>query len=171
MAWISFSSRTNIVYFWFLDYCASWITWKIDLCGMYNLVHLWGGDKLKIEFQTHYGYFEHVVMPFSFINALAFFQHLMNAFHEYFDDFVVCYIFDIFIFSKYMKDHEHHVCLALEIYREIKLYAKLKKCEFHQTKMEFLIYIIFRYNIPLWQKVAPMTPFMIRNLSHICFNN
>ncbi len=107
MAWISLSSRTNNAYFLFLDYWASWITWKIDLCGMYNLVHLWGGDELKIEFQTHYGYFEHVVMPFSFINAFAFFQHLMHVFHEYLDDFVVYYIDDIFIFSKNMKDHEH----------------------------------------------------------------
>jgi hypothetical protein len=46
-------------------------------------------------------------MPFSFINAFAFFQHLMHVFHEYFDDFVVYYIDDIFIFSKNMKDHEH----------------------------------------------------------------
>jgi hypothetical protein len=88
----------------------------------------------------------------------------MNVFHEYFDDFLFCYIDD-------MKDHEHHVCLALEKYNEIKLYAKLKKCEFHQTKMEFRSYIIFIYNIPLCQKVASMTPFMTRNLSHICFNN
>jgi hypothetical protein len=31
----------------------------------------------------------------------------------------------------------------LDKLKEIKLYAKLEKCEFHQTKMEFLGYIIF----------------------------
>jgi hypothetical protein len=40
-------------------------------------------------------------MPLGFMNALVVFQHLMNDdFHEYLDDFVVCYINDIFICSK-----------------------------------------------------------------------
>jgi hypothetical protein len=32
-----------------------------------------------------------------------------NVFCEYLDDFVVYYINDIFIFSKNMEDHDHHV--------------------------------------------------------------
>ncbi len=56
---------------------------------------------------------------------------------------MVWYIDDILIFSKNMVDHEHNVCLVLEKLQEVGLYAKLEKCEGHQSKMEFLGYIIF----------------------------
>jgi hypothetical protein len=60
-------------------------------------------------FQTQYGHFEYVVMPFGLTNAPTVFQHLMDdVFHEFLDDFVVCYIDDIFIFSKDLKEHKQH---------------------------------------------------------------
>jgi hypothetical protein len=71
-------------------------------------------------------------MPFRLTNTPIVFQNLMNnIFHEYLDDFVVYYIDDILIFSKNMGDHECHVYLILEKLWEVKLYAKLEKCEFH----------------------------------------
>jgi hypothetical protein len=66
-----------------------------------------------------------------------------NVFHEYLDDFVVCYINDILIFSKDTEDHDRHVCLVLEKLWEVGFYAKLEKCEFHQSEVELLGYIIF----------------------------
>ncbi len=45
------------------------------------------------------------------------------------------------IFSKNLEKHEWHVSLVLDKLREVGLYAKLEKCEFHQTKVEFLGYI------------------------------
>ncbi len=61
--------------------------------------------------------------------------------------FVVYYINEIFIFSKNMEDHDRHVHLVLEKFKEVGLYAQLEKCEFHQSKVEFLGYIIFGDNI------------------------
>jgi len=76
--------------------------------------------------------FEYVVMSSGLTNKLVIFQHMMNnVFHEYLDNFMVCYIDDIFIFSKNMEDHERHVHLILEKFREVGLYIKLEKCEFH----------------------------------------
>ncbi len=70
-----------------------------------------------MTFKICYGHFEYVVMPIGFTNAHVIFQHIMNdAFHEYSDDFVVCYIDDIFIFSKKMAYHEHHVRFVLEFF-------------------------------------------------------
>jgi hypothetical protein len=60
---------------------------------------------------------------------------------------MVCYIDDIMIFSKNMEDHEHHVCLVLEKLKEFVLYTKLEKCEFHQSKVEFLSYVISQDSI------------------------
>ncbi len=68
---------------------------------------------------------------------------MKDVFCEYLNDSMVCYINDIPIFSKNMKDYKHHVHLVLEKLQEVELYAKLKKCDFHQSKMEFLGYIIF----------------------------
>jgi hypothetical protein len=44
-----------------------------------------------------------------------------DIFLEYLDDFMVCYIDDIFIFSNNMEDHEHHVYFVLDKLKEIKL--------------------------------------------------
>jgi hypothetical protein len=57
-------------------------------------------DEWKTTFKTRYSHFEYVVMPFGLTNALVVFQHLINdAFYEYLDKFVVCYINDVLIFS------------------------------------------------------------------------
>ncbi len=63
------------------------------------------------------------------------------------DDLVVCNVNDIFFFSKNMEENEQHVWLVLDKLKKVGLYIKLEKCEFHQTKSEFLGYIIFRNGI------------------------
>jgi hypothetical protein len=71
-------------------------------------------------------------MSFGLTNTLVVFQHLINdVFHEHLDDFMVCYIDDILIFSKNMEDHECPACPILEKLQKVEFYAKLKKCEFH----------------------------------------
>jgi hypothetical protein len=73
-------------------------------------------------------------MPFGLINAPAIFQHLMNdIYHKFLDDFVVCYLDDILIFSKNLKKHEQYVQLVLQKLRNARLYAKLEKRGFHQS--------------------------------------
>ena len=81
-------------------------------------------------------------MPIGLTNAPVVFQHMMNdIFRKHLDNFVVIYLNDILIFSKNEEEHEKYVRLALEKLREQGLYAKLKKCLFHQTEMEFLGFI------------------------------
>jgi hypothetical protein len=81
--------------------------------------------------------------PFGLTNAPAIFQHLMNdVFCEYLDDFVVCYIDDIFIFSKNLEEDEH-IQFVLDKFKEVEFYAKLEKCEFHQIDVALFNYIIF----------------------------
>jgi hypothetical protein len=46
-----------------------------------------------------------------------------------------------------MEDHEHHVHLILNKFKEISLYNKLEKCEFHQIEVELLGCIISKDGI------------------------
>jgi hypothetical protein len=123
-------------------------------------------------FKIRYSHFEYVMMPFGLTNAPTVFQHMMNdVFCEYLDDFVVYYINDILIFSKNMVNHEHHVPLILEKLREVRIYAKLEKCGFHQSEVEFLGYIISRDGICMdLHKVQTImdwaTPTSIRNVQY-----
>ena len=82
-------------------------------------------------------------MPFGLTNARAIFQHLMNdIFREFLNNFVVCYLDDILIYSKDIKQHEEHVRLVLNKLHSVGLYAKLEKCNFHQSQVKFLGYIV-----------------------------
>jgi hypothetical protein len=58
------------------------------------------------------------------------------------DEFVVVYLDDILIFSKNQEDHDKHVRLVLAKLRKHGLYAKLKKCEFDKSLVEFFNYMI-----------------------------
>ena len=55
---------------------------------------------------------------------------------------VMCSKVDYLSSPKNKEDHKQHVRLVLEKVRNIGLYAKLKKCVFHQLQVEFLGYII-----------------------------
>jgi hypothetical protein len=105
-------------------------------------------------FRTRYGHFEYNVMPFSLINASIIFQHLINdIFREFLDDFVVCYLDDILIFSKNEKDHEKHVWMVLQKLCDARLYTKLENYVIHQPQVEFLDYIIFGEGFSIWRKL------------------
>jgi hypothetical protein len=68
---------------------------------------------------------------------------MMNdIFHEYLDHLVVIYLDVILVFSSNIKEHTHYVRLVLGKLREHGLYAKSEKCEFDNTSMQFLGYVI-----------------------------
>ena len=70
-------------------------------------------------------------MPFGLTNALAIFMDLMNGvFHECLDRFVIVFIDDILVYSKSQEEREEHLRIVLQILRDKKLYAKLRKFEF-----------------------------------------
>jgi hypothetical protein len=87
-------------------------------------------------------------MPSGLTNALAIFMDLMNrVFHEYMDSFVIVFIDDILVYSKSQEEHEEHLRIVLQILRDRKLFAKLKKCEFWMDRVVFLGHVISRDGI------------------------
>jgi hypothetical protein len=112
---------------------------RIDLCSGYYQIRIAEGDEEKTACCTRYGSYEFLVMPFGLTNAPATFCNLMNdVFQEWLDDFVVVYIDDILIYNGSLEEHEEHLRKVFQKLRENKLYAKLEKCEFEVTEVDFL---------------------------------
>lgn len=131
----------------------------IDLADAYKQVRMAKGSEYLTAFGTRYGSFEYRVMPFGLCNAPATFQALINStFHDMVDRFVVAYLDDILIFSETYEEHQQNIRKVLQRLRERHLYARLEKCKFLATSVEFLGYIISADGIAMDPKrVATIT--------------
>ena len=83
-------------------------------------------------------------MFFSLTNSPAVFQMMMNnIFCDLIVKGVVCIYFNnILIYTKTLKEHQPIKHIVLEHLHQHQLYFKLKKCEFEQTRVEYLGLII-----------------------------
>jgi len=78
-------------------------------------------------------------MPFGFTNAPTTFCTLINdIFQEWFDDFMVVYLDNIFVYNNFMEEHVEHFWKVFQRLRKNKLYVKFEKCEFGVMEMDFL---------------------------------
>jgi ribonuclease HI len=66
----------------------------------------------------------------------------MNKVFMELDRFVVVFIDDILIYSETAEEHEEHLSIVLERLKQLKLYAKLSKCEFWMKKVAFLGHVL-----------------------------
>nr|GEV57603.1 hypothetical protein [Tanacetum cinerariifolium] len=70
-------------------------------------------------------------------------RDLMNRVCKpYLDKFVIVFIDDILIYSRYKEEHANHLRINLELLRKEKLYAKFSKCDFWISVVQFLRHII-----------------------------
>ncbi|KAK3506442.1 hypothetical protein QTP70_017059, partial [Hemibagrus guttatus] len=109
-------------------------------------------------------------MPFGLTNAPAVFQALINRmFQDLLGKWVIAYIDDILVYSTSMEEHVRHVQEVLSRLQQHHLYIKLEKCEFHQTTVTFLGYVISQQGVEMDAvKVQAVTewstPTMVREL-------
>ena len=113
----------------------------LDLATGYHQIAVKEADIPKTAFRTQRGQFEFVVMPFGVTNAPSTFQRMMNQiFKDEMDKFVLVYLDDILVYSATLQEHIQHIRETLDRLRKAKLYARLHKCEFFQTRVEYLGY-------------------------------
>ena len=116
---------------------------KLDLRSGYHQVRVAEEDIQKTAFNTRYGQFEYLVVPFGLTSAPSTFMALMNhILHPYLDKFAIAYLDDVLIYSKTLEEHELHVRTILDEFRKHKLYAKESKCEFFKSEVKFLGFIV-----------------------------
>ena len=105
-------------------------------------------DVPKTAFNSRYGHFEFMVMPFRLTNAPVAFMDLMHrVFKPYVNQFVVIFINDILVYSKMRENHEYHLRVVLQTLREHQVYAKFSKCDFWLEEISFLGHIISKDGI------------------------
>lgn len=116
---------------------------KLDLREAYYRVRIKEGDEWKTAFNCSLGCFQFRVLPFGLQGAPAVFMQLINqVLHDHLYKGVLVYLDDILIYSECLNDHVKLVRTVLKKLRAAELYAKLSKCEFHQTRIDYLGYRI-----------------------------
>jgi hypothetical protein len=123
---------------------------RIGICSLSSMTLSMGSGtratspSWKAAFRTNRGLFEPLVMYFGLTNSLATFQTMMN---KIFQDLITegvasVYLDDILIFTNSMEEHRRITRLVLDRMCEHKLYLRPEKCEFEQTRIEYLSVII-----------------------------
>lgn len=75
-----------------------------------------------------------------------------DIFRDMLNQFVIIYINDILIYSPNLEEHHQHVTQVLQRLHQHHLYLKLEKCEFYQTTIQFLGYIITPEGVQMDQR-------------------
>jgi hypothetical protein len=68
---------------------------------------------------------------------------LMNGVFKYFlENNVIVFLDDILIYSRTKEEHEKHLRMVLQVFREHQSYAKLSKCTFNRKHIHYLGHIV-----------------------------
>ena len=128
---------------------------KIDLVSGYWQMRMADEAVPKTAFNTIWGKYEWLAMPFGLCNAPATFQTLMNeTLRPLLGRCVVVYLDDILDFSESMDDHVAHLEEILRLLQSQKLYAKATKCVFATNQLEFCGHVIGNGSVaPMADKV------------------
>jgi len=95
---------------------------QIDAKSGYYQICVEDVDVEKTTMRTKYGFYEFLVMSFGLCITSSTFTTLMNSiFHL--DKFVIIYIDDILLYSKFVEEHVTHLKFMLQKLKENKLYA------------------------------------------------
>ena len=121
---------------------------KLDLASGYHQISMDEGSIYRTAFTTSLGQWEFLVMPFGLCNAPTTFQRLMNkVFAMEMNQFILVYLDNIMVFSKFVEEHWEHLKIALERLQEAKLFGRIHKCEFLKSRVDYLGYEVSEQGI------------------------
>ena len=116
---------------------------KLNVIATFNKLRVNPESENHITFITFLNLYKYNVLLFDLINESVNYQHYINdVFWDFINDFVQCYLNNIFIYSKTRKQHVKYVKTILERFRDIDLQVNIIKNEFFVKKIFFLDVIL-----------------------------
>ena len=95
----------------------------------------------KTAFVTPFGKYEYMKVPFSLVQAPAYFQNVtnrvLNGLH-----FTLDYLDDVIIFSETEEQHLKHIQIVLTMLKQANLKLKNSKCTFFKKELHYLGHIL-----------------------------
>ena len=123
---------------------------KIDLTSGFHQILVEPQSRDHTTFLSPKGKFRFVRMPFGLKNAPSHFQRCMEKVLEPVADCAAVYIDDIVVFSQDWNTHIENLIRVFECFKKAQLTAKLSKCSFGKTQLQYL-----GHNIGSGQMVVP----------------
>ena len=130
-----FSKLNRATYFTTLDHQAG-----------YNHIPLDKPSIPKTAFNSPFGKYEYMKVPFGLAQAPAYFQELMTGILKDFN-ITIAYLDDTIIFSKTPQEHLSHIRMVFEKLKSANLSMKKGKCNFFSIEIQYLGHILqcYRY--------------------------
>ena len=113
----------------------------LDLWAGYHHIPLDKSSIPKTTFNSTFGKYEYVKLPFRLAQAPGYFQELMTDILKEFD-FTITYLDDIIIFSRTAEEHLSHTKQVFKKIRNAKLSMKFSKCHFFTKEIQYLGHIL-----------------------------
>lgn len=121
---------------------------KFDMKSGYYQMQIKEEDRLKIAFTCPTGFYQWKVVPFGLKNDPTIFQWRMDyIFGKY--DFIVVYIDDILIHSKYFESHLRHLQIFLEEVKQHGIVLSEQKMLLFQENIDFLCIHVIKGRIQM----------------------
>ena len=129
----------------------------LDLRPGYHHIPLGRPSIPKTAFNSPFGKFEYVKVPFGLAQAPVYFQELMMGIVKDFN-FTIAYLDDIIIFSKTPQEHLLHIKMVFKKLKSANLSMKKTKCSFFSKEIQYLGHILSATGIrPLPAKTCHTT--------------
>ena len=113
----------------------------LDLHAGYHHIPLDKSSIPKTAFNSPFGKYEYIKVPFGLAQAPAYFQELMTGILKDFP-FPIAYLDDIIIFSKTPQEYLSHIHMVFEKLRTANLSMKKSKCNFFLKEIQYLGHIL-----------------------------
>ena len=94
-----------------------------------------------MAFNSPFGKYEYIKVPFGLVQAPAYFQELMAGILKDFN-FAIAYLDDIIIFSITAEEHLSNIKQVFEKLHKAKLTMNFSKCHFFAKEIQYLGHIL-----------------------------
>ena len=114
----------------------------MDVFSGFHQIRVNKQDIPKMAFQTHYGHYEFMVMPFGLCNAPTTFCSLMeHIFGDMIGKGLEVFVDNILVHTLTLQEHNSLLDEVLRRLQHHQVYLKASKCQFRQCETSWLGYV------------------------------